>query len=257
MQRVRDLVVRVEAAHPTDDFLSVAMDNLSTSRTARAHYKAYDRALSVMDTVSLEKLYHKAISHFTDHRRGQLKQGFFNQLNDCFAYRHLINQGCKDVAILDEGKSTQPDIFCTSGGAEYFCEVKTIGISDEEAGRRGSGLAFTAKYHELSEGFFRKLNHDIEQANAQIKSRGPNGLVFIVVTFDDFSTTYYQDHRRQLRKFLESHLAKNIYIKAGIVGTRCVSNCRLSAWDANEVYLPQEVLLVSTHLASRQINAIR
>ena len=31
----------------------------------------------------------------------------------------------------------------------------------------------------------------------------------------------------------------------------------LAAWQSNKVYLPQEVLLVSTDLASRQINAIR
>lgn len=232
MQRVRDLVLRVEAEHPTDSFLSVAMDNLSTSRMARAHYQAYDRAFSVMDAVSLDKLYRKAISHFTDHRPGQLKQGFFNQLNDCFAYRHLIGQGCKDVAILDEGKSRKPDIFCINAGKEYFCEVKTIGISEEEAGRRGSGLAFTANYHELSDGFFKKLNYDIEQANAQIRSCGPDGLVFVIVTFDDFSNTYYRQHRKQLQTFLQSHSARNIYIKAGIVGTRSVSNCRSTACDA-------------------------
>ena len=232
MQKVRELFRRVQAAHPADTFFDVAIEAIAASKTAKAHYKAYDRALSVMDAQSRETLYTKAVRHFLDHRPGQLKQGFFNQLNECFAYRHLLHQGYQEINVLDENRanskgkrqSRQPDIGYLDAGEQCFCEVKSVGISDDEIKIRGSGEAFSTNYHQLSDEFFQKLNYDITQANEQIKSAGKRGIVYIVVTYDDFSRTYYKDNRVQLRQFLNSHSSKNIYIKSGIVGNRRIYN---------------------------------
>lgn len=224
MQRIRELIRRIQSSHPSDAFLGDAMYAVKTSRSARRNYEAYERALAVMDLTSLETLYGKAISHFFDHRLGQLKQGFFNQLNDCFAYRYLLSRGCGRIQIVSESTTPQPDLSYEQGGKQHFCEVKTIGISDEEIGRRGTGQAFSANYHQLSTGFFRKLSHDIDQANRQIQARGTDGIVFVVTTLDDFSLTYYCDCRAQLRDFLKQHHSKNVHIKVGIVGSRRIQN---------------------------------
>ena len=56
-------------------------------------FLAYDRALSTLDDESWDILKNKALQHYLDHRNGKRKEGFFNQLNEAFAYRHLIKQG--------------------------------------------------------------------------------------------------------------------------------------------------------------------
>jgi hypothetical protein len=232
MRRVLELMRRVAVAYPSDSFFDGALANIRVSRQARAYYASYDRALVELDSLSFEELSRKAIAHFRDHRPGQLKQGFFHQMNEAFAYRHLVRLGYTDITVLKEGKATQPDLAYKNGSQQLFCEVKTIGISEDEIGRRGSNCAFTANYHCLSEGFFNKLDHDLRLAQGQIHARGQDGLVYVVVTFDDFTMTYYPQHRQQLREFLRSHTVKNVYIKAGIVGSRGISSLRLRDCDA-------------------------
>ena len=87
MQRFRELMRQVAGAHPSDDFFEGALANMCDSRQARAHYSSYDRALVELDRASFEELSRKAVDHFRDHRLGQLKQGFFHQLNEAFADR--------------------------------------------------------------------------------------------------------------------------------------------------------------------------
>jgi hypothetical protein len=224
MRRVRELMRRVAVAHPTDSFFEGALVSIRVSRQARAYYASYDRALAELDSVSLEELSRKAIAHFRDHRHGQLKQGFFHQMNEAFAYRHLVRLGYTNVTVLKEGKSRQPDISYTSGDQQLFCEVKTIGISEDEIGRRGSNRVFTANYHRLSAGFLNKLDNDLRLAQEQIHARGPSGLVYVVVTFDDFTMTYYPQYRQQLNEFLRLNTVRNVYIKAGIFGSRGISS---------------------------------
>ena len=87
MQRMRELVCEVQAANPSDGFFATLDETLRSSSQARAIYRAYDRALSGLDLASWHELTRKAIGHFSNHRKGQLKQGFFNQLNEAFAYQ--------------------------------------------------------------------------------------------------------------------------------------------------------------------------
>lgn len=215
---------RVALAHPSDNFFEGVLAKIRVSKQARAYYASYDRALAELDSASLEELSRKAIAHFGDHRLGQLKQGFFHQLNEAFAYRHLVRLGYTNVTVLKEGRSKQPDISYTGGNQQLFCEVKTIGISEDEIGRRGSSHFFIRDYHRLSDGFLNKLDHDLRRAQEQIRARGENGLVYVVVTFDDFTMSYYPQHRRQLREFLRLNTVKNVFIKAGIFGTRGIGS---------------------------------
>lgn len=53
----------------------------------KKYYQVYNNALIVLDDESWKILKEKALQHYFDHRRGQKKQSFFNQLNEAFAYR--------------------------------------------------------------------------------------------------------------------------------------------------------------------------
>lgn len=230
MQRMRELINDVVSAYPTDEFFVELGLTLRQSSQARALYRAYDRALSYLDRDSWQELRRKALRHFQDHREGQLKQGFFNQLNDAFAYQFLVRSGCTNVSVLSEKKNTKmPDLQYFVGDVLHFCEVKTIGVSEQELARRTSESFFDGSiYQELSDTFFNKLESTLLHAQCQISSQGGTGLVFMVVNFDDFTLRYLDKYREQITAFLEQHEVQDIYIKVGLVGGARVSKGRFA-----------------------------
>jgi hypothetical protein len=101
MRHIRELVAFARAAHPSDCFFA-NFDQMLAIPELRADYRAYERALSLLDPESWKELRAKAVAHFSDHRPGQLKQGFFNQLNEAFAYQYLVRCGYRQVRVLRE-----------------------------------------------------------------------------------------------------------------------------------------------------------
>lgn len=221
MQRMRDLILEAQASYPQDDFFSGVTAKHRYPPQARALYRAYDRALSYLDRDSWRELSRKALAHFLDHRDGQLKQGFFHQLNDAFAYQYLVRRGHSQVRILRERKKRTPDLSYFSGKTLRHCEVKTIGISQDEIARRVPGPYVNRdSYVALSSGFFVKLGFDLSSASKQISSTETAGLVFVIATFDDFTLSYYERYRAQIAQFLLSHPVPEVYVKVGYFGAR-------------------------------------
>lgn len=223
MRHIRELISLAEAAHPKDHFFANFDQTLIAFSEARAQYRAYERALSRLDPESWAELRAKAIAHFVDHRRGQLKQGFFNQLNDAFAYQYLVRRGYRHVRVLREVGKTQPDIEYLDGDERKFCEVKTIGISEELIARRDTSQYFHASiYSELSTGFVNKLKSTLDVAHRQINACGTNGLIYVIVLFDDFTLANYGKYRRQVWTCVKAHTAENVYVKVGLLGRRYI-----------------------------------
>jgi len=209
--------------YPCDDFFTHVMnETLKISPEAGRYYLEYEIALDKLDPESWEVLKEKAIAHFTDHRDGQKKQGFFNQLNDVFAYEYLTENSCHDVHILQEGAARQPDIEYMNAETKYFCEVKTINISEDEIIQRsGLQISSTSADEELSSGFLEKLKSTLDDAGRQINARGGTGLIYIVMHFDNIA---YEDHWdrycKQISDCLEAHPAKWIHVRIGVLGKR-------------------------------------
>lgn len=223
MRHIRELITLVKAAHPGDNFFANVEQTLKIVPEARADYRAYERALSILDSESWIVLRDKAIAHFTDHRIGQRKQGFFNQLNDAFAYQYLVRRGYGHVRILREVGKTQPDIEYMDGAEKRFCEVKTIGISDQVIARRAKvQVASSSIYWDLSSGFLNKLKSTLTAADRQIQARRGKGLIFLLMYFDDFTLDYYERYRNPISACLQAHTAENIYIKIGLRGRKYI-----------------------------------
>lgn len=146
-----------------------------------------------------------------------MKQGFFNQLNEAFAYRHLVNRRFSHVEMVPEGRQTAPDIRYVDGSQVMHCEVKTLSISDDEIDRRASKSSHSNVYAELSEGFLRKMGEAVAGAEQQIRSAGSGGLVYLVVNFDDIAQDYYKhSYRPQVRSFLLHNApTSDVYVKVG------------------------------------------
>lgn len=175
----------------------------------------------VLDDESLQILKDKALQHYLDHRNGQKKQGFFNQLNEAFAYRYLVSKGFDDVRFIEEGRQTSPDIRFTAHNTQNYCEVKTLGISNDEISRRGSGTVYDGSvYVRLSDGFLNKFFDAVNTARQQIYASGSKGLVYIIIRFDDIALDYYQNYRKQLITFCKNQGFDSLFIKIGLLGNK-------------------------------------
>jgi hypothetical protein len=221
MRHICELIALAKVAHPHDGFFSNLDDTMKVLPEVRAQYQAYERALASLDPNSWAVLRDKALAHFTDHRTGQRKQGFFNQLNEAFAYQYLVGRGYGQVRVLREVGKTQPDIEYMDGPEKCFCEVKTIGISQELIARREAVQAHCSSiYYELSTGFLDKFCSTLETAERQIKACGSKGLIYLVVHFDDFTLEHYKTYKRQITACLEAHTTENVYVKIGLRGEK-------------------------------------
>lgn len=226
MDRFRELIALVQEKHPSDHFFA-NYDQTLTIPELGDDYRAYQRALQYLDPESWAELRTKAVNHFMDQRLGQLKQGFFNQLNDAFAYRHLVRRGYRQVRVLQESKKTQPDLEYYDRGEKLFCEVKTLGISDEQIARRNRRFC-SSIYCELDEGFLSKLRGTLDVAQNQISARGCCGMVYLVMLFDDFTLQHYDKYRKQVHSCIQAHTTKNVYVQVGLRGRRHIENGPIS-----------------------------
>jgi hypothetical protein len=215
MERIYELIQSVRKKFPIDNFfISIEQQLEQGISHVKNHYDDFNNALMILDDESWATLKEKAVKNAPDSRNGQRKQGFFNHLNEAFAYQHLLKLGYTNIKILTEGNNNKsPDISYKRNGEELYCEVKSIGISDNEITRRNS-VAYVDRSMDgiLSETFFNKLKLDIEEAQSQIKSQG-DGLVFIIIKFDDFTGTYQETYREQIKSFINNHSITNIFIK--------------------------------------------
>jgi hypothetical protein len=222
MQRFRELVAGIRERYPSDMFFA-DFEDLCRDAIKRKHYRCYNDALMLLDDESWSILREKAIEHFGNERKGQQKQGFFNQLNEAFAFRYLLRRGFEDVRFIKETKAKTPDISFVDRGMDSYCEVKTVGISDDEIERRETrGVIDCGVYFNLSAGFHCKLLEDIDRAWEQIRSVGENGIVFILVRFDDIALHHHRRYRQQLTEFCRTREFENLVIKMDHRGNRVI-----------------------------------
>jgi len=225
MKRIHELIKEVRHAHPKDTFFQNFERVLESCESTRAQYKSYNNVLCVLDEASWQKLKEKAIEHYLNYRNGQLKQGFFNQLNEAFAYAFLVRRGYSNICFVPEDGTPRPDLSYQDRGRQCYCEVKTMGLSNDEIKLRtvAHPVAYSA-YRQLSEGFLNKLGDHLCHAQEQIASQGSDGLVYVVMRFDDFTLTNYPTYRKQLVNFLREYPEQEIFLRMGICGTRRIHN---------------------------------
>jgi hypothetical protein len=171
MKRIREIIGDLRYRYPRDDFFPSFEESCRISPEKRCYYYLYNKALMALDDDSWEILKDKALRHYLDHRKGQKKQGFFNQLNEAFAYRYLVRSGFDDVRLIKEEGRTSPDIRFAVHNTQNYCEVKTLGVSDDEINRRSSRNVIDGPvYVALSDGFFNKFSDAVATARKQIQA---------------------------------------------------------------------------------------
>lgn len=221
MKRIIELISEIRNRYPEDDFFADFESSCKISQTKKAHYRLYNRALMTLDVASWNILKTKSLQHYMDHRKGQRKQGFFNQLNEAFAYRYLVGTGVSGVRFIQEGKASRPDIGYTCNGVQIYCEVKSLGISNDEIVRRHGGVVYNGAVHtKLDNGFINKFCDAVKQARRQIGALGSDGLVYLIVRLDDITLDYYRTYRKQLIDTCRKNGFDNLFIKIGLFGNK-------------------------------------
>lgn len=222
MRFVKELVAAAREMHPDDHFFSEFETSLLNNSLKKSYYEAYERALRCLNEESWVNLRTKTIAHFHESRRLQLKSPFFDQLNDVFAYRWLVNREFSNITILAEKQGSQlgkcPDITFHALGRLCACDVKTIGTSDAELDRgQSESYSDRSVYQVLAKGFFKKIDDAIVKGTEQIRQYSDTGLVFILVHSDDYASTFQSEHRIQLSKHIRKHSVP-VVVKFGIHG---------------------------------------
>ena len=233
-RRILEIVADIRKRYPHDEFFSSFESSCQTHPSKKKSYRAYNDALMVLDDESWQILKCKALEHYMDHRKGQKKQGFFNQLNEAFAYRYLVRKGYKDVRFIKEDKRKKsPDIRFSVHNAPSCCEVKTLCISDDLVNRRNTIAVFHGSdYVRLNDGFLKKFRDAVNTAREQICAFGSNGLVYVIINFDDFTLDYYQNYKKQLIAFSKNHKFDDLFIKIGEHGNKSICITRRSTGRA-------------------------
>ena len=116
MKRFRELIAGIREKYHSDDFFENLEDSCRRERSRQKHYRSYNDALMLLDDESWSTLKEKAIEQFMNEREGQRKQGFFNQLNEAFAYRYLLRRGFENIRFIKETKERTPDIRFSDRG---------------------------------------------------------------------------------------------------------------------------------------------
>lgn len=144
----------------------------------------------------------------------------FDLLDEALAYQHLVDMGFEQVRLQSRSKVkgvTSPDIRFFARGQQYCCEVKSIGESDENRKRFEKQIGFDPRiYERLDDRFFAKLNDVTEVARNQIARSGLEGLVYLIVRFDDYTGRHASTYRGQIDAFFdEQPLKDNLIVRCG------------------------------------------
>ena len=220
MQRVLELIQEVITNRKSDDFFQSFESDLENWDLKKQYFKTLNNALVSLDIASWQLLKNKALKHYNDYRIGQKKQGFFNQLSEAFAYQHLASLGYTDIKILAEDKNKKtPDLSYVENGKKKYCEVKTVGISDDEIERREAQGIYVDRqmYSQLSTQFFQKLDKDLEVAREQINAKG-EGIVFVLIRLDDYADSNMNKYREQITSFVDEPNPTKLVIKIESTG---------------------------------------
>lgn len=210
--RVKETLCECEAKYPDDNYLEGWREKIDLPEFHK-HWLYIEKDLQILDSANWLQLREKAVSRFKNYRKGQDKQDFINLLNEAKGFRHLKDIGCIDVCFIEEtSKSKSPDVKGLLNNETIYCEVKTIGISNDEIDFRKDNENLNTDYTQLKESFFDKLKSTICTAASQIDAMPQNlsiHYIYVIITFDDFTGRHLDNYQKQIDSFVCNHPLKN------------------------------------------------
>ncbi len=175
-------------------------------------FRKLEAVLSVLDAEAWKTLKHHASGLLSKPTasKGRSWQSFFDVLSEARGYSYLRSVGCSGIRFMNRTDRPTPDLEAQHSGQRVLCEVKTINISDDEAGRRHrvhSGTPVGGKVPtELGGAYLAKLSKTLNSAVRQLEEADPahdaRRIVFCVLNFDDWVGDYYPAYFREIDAYL-------------------------------------------------------
>jgi len=110
---------------------------------------------------------------------------------------------------------------------QFYCDAKTIVPSILEYEQRSiAQYRDSSRYARLHPTFLKKIDDAIAAGTKQIHALGNCGLIFLLVNFDDFTMTYYAQHRTQIKAHLRDHQGLPFVVRFGLLSSRRIENTR-------------------------------
>lgn len=175
-------------------------------------YLRWEKELQGLDSNAWEFLKGEASPYLVHKDRGGRGwQQLFDILNQARAYNRLKTLNCSSVRFIPRAEKQglrTPDLEAALGAEKVLCEVKTIGISQEEVRARNYFTVRSIAIR-LEDGFFRKLRSDILDAKDQMDAYDAMGTaqqyVYINTCFDDFLAQCKEEYFRQIDQYLSDY----------------------------------------------------
>ncbi len=201
-------------SHP-DAFLQNLEKNLQENPQKLEAFRKIETLLDVLNADAWGILKVTAATYLVrpNTNKGRGWQALFDVLGEARGYAYLQDIGCTDIRFIPRSTNSTPDIEAINGGRRVLCEVKTINISDSEAGRRRrvySGAVVASNTpSELGQAYLTKLSKTLTNAVRQLDAADPERtsqrIVFVVVNFDDWVGDYYPAYFREIDESLLAH----------------------------------------------------
>jgi len=203
-----------DPAHP-DAYFKNFETGLQENHQKLEAFMKIEAVLSILDAGAWETLKQHAsallIKPSTSKGRGW--QRLFDVLSEARGYAYLRGIGCSDIRFVGRADRPTPDIEAQLDGLRVLCEVKTVNISDDEAGRRQRAYSGTPVVSnvptELGGAYLAKLSktlgHAVQQVDAEDPGREARRIVFCVLNFDDWVGDYYPAYFREIDAHLMAH----------------------------------------------------
>jgi len=194
-------------AHP-DAYFQDFEKSLQENNQKLAAFRKLDAVLSALDGDDWTVLKAEAARRLVrpSNQTGRGWQALFDVVSEARGYAYLCQLGCTNIHFIPRDDGPTPDIEATTEGRRVLCEVKTINISDDEAGRRRrvySGTPVASRTPtDLGAAYLSKLSkiltHAVRQLDAADPSRAARRIIFVVLNFDDWVGDYYPAYFREI-----------------------------------------------------------
>ena len=215
LSRVFELKNTLSDPATPDAYFQNFEESLQGNSQKLAAFRKIEAVLSVLDADAWTSLRRTASAHLIrpSANSGRGWQGLFDAFSEARGYAYLRSVGCSEIRFISRADHPTPDLEATHEGRRVLCEVKTINISDDEAGRRRrvySGTPVASRTPtELGAQYLSKLSKTLANAVRQLEAfdqqRTARRIVFCVLNFDDWVGDYYPAYFREIDAHLATH----------------------------------------------------
>ena len=172
-------------------------------------FKLIEEELSQLDDESWFFLKNEAckLCITSDTNRGWSQ--LFDKLNEAKGYCFLKSMGCVNIRFIPRAEKENietPDLEGWKDESNILCEVKTIGISDQEIMARKKIKAQNVN-DSITPGLKKKLENTFTKASSQLNSypvtTNTNKFIYLIITYDD-DLDYRDELNQQTRNIFNA-----------------------------------------------------